>query len=223
MTLKELQTAVKKSKLNAYIVTRSNMFIGQDLLDDENPLRALTGFSGSAGTLVVTPDKAFLLVDGRYEIQAARQTNPDEVKIICGRNNLLAQCLTGLFGGKPAKVGFNSFTNAVRGIERLAERFPDIAFIPDTSQIFANNIFGRPCRVLNTKSNFAASGATKNRQHQQPYRFLRLRRLPLHGRRQRFLAFKHPFRRAPRHAAGPCLRAVGQRRTHYPVRRQPEL
>ena len=39
MTLKELQTAVKKSKLNAYIVTRSNMFIGQDLLDDENPLR----------------------------------------------------------------------------------------------------------------------------------------------------------------------------------------
>lgn len=71
MTLKELQTAVKKSKLNAYIVTRSNMFIGQDLLDDENPLRALTGFSGSAGTLVVTPDKAFLLVDGRYEIQAA--------------------------------------------------------------------------------------------------------------------------------------------------------
>ena len=179
MTLKELQTAVKKSKLNAYIVTRSNMFIGQDLLDGENPLRALTGFSGSAGTLVVTPDKAFLLVDGRYEIQAARQTNPDEVKIICGRNNLLAQCLTGLFGGKPAKVGFNSFTNAVRGIERLAERFPDIAFIPDSSQIF--------------------------------------------GRRQRFLAFKHPFRRAPRHAAGPCLRAVGQRRTHYPVRRQPEL
>ena len=59
MTLKELQTAVKKSKLNAYIVTRSNMFIGQDLLDGENPLRALTGFSGSAGTLVVTPDKLF--------------------------------------------------------------------------------------------------------------------------------------------------------------------
>ena len=134
------------------------MFIGQDLLDDENPLRALTGFSGSAGTLVVTPDKAFLLVDGRYEIQAARQTNPDKVKIICGRNNLLAQCLTGLFGGKPAKVGFNSFTNAVRGIERLAERFPDIAFIPDTSQIFANNIFGRPCRVFEHKIEFCGVG-----------------------------------------------------------------
>lgn len=157
MTLKELQTR-RKSKLNAYIVTRSNMFIGQDLLDGENPLRALTGFSGSAGTLVVTPDKAFLLVDGRYEIQAARQTNPDEVKIICGRNNLLAQCLTGLFGGKPAKVGFNSFTNAVRGIERLAERFPDIAFIPDTSQIFANNIFGRPCRVFEHKIKFCGVG-----------------------------------------------------------------
>ena len=221
MTLKELQTAVKKSKLNAYIVTRSNMFIGQDLLDGENPLRALTGFSGSAGTLVVTPDKAFLLVDGRYEIQAARQTNPDEVKIICGRNNLLAQCLTGLFGGKPAKVGFNSFTNAVRGIERLAERFPDIAFIPDTSQIFANNIFGRPCRVFEHKIEFCGVG--RNEKIGGISRFLRLRCLSLHGRRQRFLAFKHPFRRAPRHAAGPCLRAVGQRRTHYPVRRQPEL
>lgn len=199
------------------------MFIGQDLLDGENPLRALTGFSGSAGTLVVTPDKAFLLVDGRYEIQAARQTNPDEVKIICGRNNLLAQCLTGLFGGKPAKVGFNSFTNAVRGIERLAERFPDIAFIPDTSQIFANNIFGRPCRVFEHKIEFCGVGRNEKSAASAAVSVPAAAMLISSRPPTAFPGFKHPFRRAPRHAAGPCLRAVGQRRTHYPVRRQPEL
>lgn len=152
--LKKLQTAIKKSKLNAYIVTRSNMFIGQDLLDDENPLLALTGFSGSAGTLVVTPDLAFLLVDGRYELQAARQTNPDEVQIICGRGNLLSQCLSNLFKDKSAKIGFNSFTNAIRSIERLIELFPNQTFVPDPSQIFANNIFGDSCRVFEHKIEF---------------------------------------------------------------------
>ena len=154
MTLKDLQDSVKKHKLNAYIITRSNMFIGQDLLNCENQLQALTGFSGSAGTLVVTPNKAFLLVDGRYEIQATKQTNPNEIKIICGRGNLLAQCLTELFGGKPARVGFNSLTNAIKNIERLSELFSEITFVPDASEIFANNICDTPCQVFEHKIEF---------------------------------------------------------------------
>ena len=154
MTLKELQSAVKKHKLDAYIVTRSNMFIGQDLLDSENPLPELTGFNGSAGTLVVTPDKAFLSVDGRYEIQAARQTDPDKINIVCERGNPLIQCLNKLFEGKAAKVGFNAFTNSIQSVEHLRRRFPNISFMPDASEIFANNRCNSPCRVFEHKIEF---------------------------------------------------------------------
>ena len=65
MTLEELQAKLKKRKIDAYIVTRNNMFLGQDVLEEENQLFGLTGFSGSAGTLIGLQDKAVLLVDGR--------------------------------------------------------------------------------------------------------------------------------------------------------------
>jgi hypothetical protein len=39
----------------------------------QRPLAFLTGFTGSAGTAVVTPDKAILATDGRYFAQAEKQ------------------------------------------------------------------------------------------------------------------------------------------------------
>ena len=154
MTLSELQNSIKKHKLDAYIITRSNMFIGQDVLDEENPLLNLTSFSGSAGTLVVTPSKTFLLVDGRYEIQAARQTDKEFVEVICGKGNLLSLCLEKLFKNKKAKIGFNSLTNAVQSIEVLERFFPNLSFVADDSAIFENNLCGKPCQVFEHKLEF---------------------------------------------------------------------
>jgi len=44
-------------------------------------IRYLTGFRGSAGALLVTPDNAVLFVDGRYKTQAAQQTDGVEVVV----------------------------------------------------------------------------------------------------------------------------------------------
>jgi len=79
MTIHELQ---KQMDSDALIIFRNNQFLGQDILDEENLILSLTGFSGSAGTLIITRKKAFLFVDGRYEIQAKKQTNAREVSVI---------------------------------------------------------------------------------------------------------------------------------------------
>ena len=42
----------------------------------EERLAWLTGFTGSAGFLIVLPDKAVLFTDGRYTLQAREQTDP---------------------------------------------------------------------------------------------------------------------------------------------------
>lgn len=47
-------------------------------------IRYLTGFTGSAGHLLVTPDTAILVTDGRYRTQAAEQTSGIEVRISPG-------------------------------------------------------------------------------------------------------------------------------------------
>ncbi|MEY2959496.1 MAG: hypothetical protein RLZZ01_2064, partial [Actinomycetota bacterium] len=43
------------------------------LVTDLTNVRWLTGFTGSAATLVVAPDRAVLVTDGRYREQAAHQ------------------------------------------------------------------------------------------------------------------------------------------------------
>lgn len=83
MKLADLQKKLKSEKLDGYLVTRNNMFLGQDVRDDENLIEQLTGFSGSDGSLLILRDKTILFVDGRYELQAPQETNPREVEVFC--------------------------------------------------------------------------------------------------------------------------------------------
>lgn len=69
-------------KADALIIFRTNHFLGQDILDSENKILELTGFSGSAGTLIITRSHAFLFVDGRYEIQARLQTDSQQISVV---------------------------------------------------------------------------------------------------------------------------------------------
>ena len=58
MQLADLQKRLKSAKLDGYLVTRNNMFPEQDIRKDENLLYKLTGFTGSAGSLLILRDKA---------------------------------------------------------------------------------------------------------------------------------------------------------------------
>ena len=64
----DYQVLLKQNE--AMIVCRNNMFLGEDVLTKENKILELTGFTGSAGLLVIGAEKVWLLVDGRYAIQA---------------------------------------------------------------------------------------------------------------------------------------------------------
>lgn len=71
--LKQLREKMKENHVDAYIVC-TNDFHGSEYVGDYFKTREyLSGFSGSAGTLVVTDDEAGLWTDGRYFIQAAKQ------------------------------------------------------------------------------------------------------------------------------------------------------
>lgn len=62
------------------------MFLNQDVRNDENLVRLLTGFTGSDGSLLILRDKAILFVDGRYELQAPRETDSREVEVFCTKD-----------------------------------------------------------------------------------------------------------------------------------------
>ncbi len=88
----QLQHKLKEeSKLEGIFIPHGDMHLGEYLLEHDEVLRFLTGFSGSAGWLVVTADQAALFVDSRYTLQAKEQCQGQGLAVLdMGFQNLKA-------------------------------------------------------------------------------------------------------------------------------------
>ena len=83
--------------------------------------RYLTGFSGSNALLLVTPTETVFLTDGRYKIQAARET-PGFERVILPQGSDLAQSAAEEINKRGLKrVGFESNTLTVAAFTKLKE------------------------------------------------------------------------------------------------------
>ena len=71
--LATLRREMAQHGMNGYVVVTDD-FHGSEYVGDFFKARAyLSGFTGSAGTLVILPERAALWTDGRYFLQAADQ------------------------------------------------------------------------------------------------------------------------------------------------------
>ncbi len=75
--LQRLKSTLAASGLDGLIVPLTDEHRNEYIPDARQRLAWLTGFTGSAGTLVVLGDRAVLFVDGRYTVQAKQQLDPD--------------------------------------------------------------------------------------------------------------------------------------------------
>ncbi|NXG59799.1 XPP2 aminopeptidase, partial [Hemiprocne comata] len=71
--LAALRDAMRALGLHAYIVPSTDAHMSEYIAERDSRLRWLTGFTGSAGTGVVTQGRAALWTDSRYWTQAERQ------------------------------------------------------------------------------------------------------------------------------------------------------
>lgn len=77
-----LRSAMKKSSIDAYIIVTDD-FHGSEYVGDYFKTREfMSGFTGSAGTLVVLPNESALWTDGRYFIQAEEQLAGSEIELM---------------------------------------------------------------------------------------------------------------------------------------------
>ena len=85
MTIKQklnaLRILMKEKKIDAYLVPTDD-FHGAEYVGDYFKCRKyITGFTGSAGTAIITQDMAGLWTDGRYFIQAADQLRDTTIEL----------------------------------------------------------------------------------------------------------------------------------------------
>lgn len=134
MNLSEFQSQLKPNGLDAYIVTRNNMFLGQDILQEENKIEALTGFSGSAGTLLAFTDKAYLFVDGRYTLQAAQEVDTNAVTVITTNGESLATWMQNNLQ-ESFKIAYNPWCHSISEVDYWNRALKKHFFIEDTQNL----------------------------------------------------------------------------------------
>lgn len=79
--LQQLREEMKKAQVQAYLVLSSDPHMSEYLPEHWNCRSYLSGFDGSAGTLVVTETESGLWTDGRYFIQAEKQISDSEIQL----------------------------------------------------------------------------------------------------------------------------------------------
>ncbi len=72
---------MRSAGLDAFVVPRSDEFLGEYVPARGERLYWLTGFAGSAGTAIVGLEQAAIFVDGRYTVQVTEQVDPDLFEI----------------------------------------------------------------------------------------------------------------------------------------------
>jgi Xaa-Pro aminopeptidase len=70
-----LRKSIEKHKLNVFLQPVQDEYMNEYPPASARRVEWLSGFAGSAGTVVVTLDKAALFVDGRYTLQAKNQVD----------------------------------------------------------------------------------------------------------------------------------------------------
>ncbi|MGA6937944.1 MAG: aminopeptidase P family N-terminal domain-containing protein, partial [Pseudolabrys sp.] len=114
----ELRSEFRRLGLDGFLVPRADRQQNEYLPASEERLAWLTGFTGSAGALVVLADRAALFVDGRYTVQANAQVDGKifsiEHLVEHPPEQWLEQNLS-----KGAKLGYDPWLHTSEQVERL--------------------------------------------------------------------------------------------------------
>ena len=71
--ISRLREKMQEAEIDMYLVPTADFHQSEYVGDYFKVRKWLSGFSGSAGTLVVTMDSAYMWTDGRYFIQAVKE------------------------------------------------------------------------------------------------------------------------------------------------------
>ncbi len=132
--IEQLILRMKEQEIFACIVPTDD-FHGSEYVSAHFKLREyLSGFTGSAGTLVVTLDGAALWTDGRYFLQAERELSGSGIELMRMGEKSVPSIERYLLEHLPtnSRLGFDGRILSARFVKRLGEtlRELDVQFVP---------------------------------------------------------------------------------------------
>ena len=72
--IKKIKIALIKNKIDGYIIPKNDEFFGEYISKYNDRLNYISKFSGSYGFALILRNTNYLFVDGRYTLQASKQS-----------------------------------------------------------------------------------------------------------------------------------------------------
>ena len=124
----KLKKIFEREKIDGYIIPKNDEFFGEYTPDYNDRLNFISGFTGSYGFALVLKNKNYLFVDGRYTLQAKRESGKN-FKIIefpkLLPKNTLSVFFVNSFGSNPIdkllffKISFGIFFGKVKTLKNF--------------------------------------------------------------------------------------------------------
>ncbi|MGS0681019.1 aminopeptidase P family protein [Shewanella sp. 125m-7] len=105
--LSAIRSEMAKSHLDAFIIPRADEYLGEYVPEHNERMLWASGFTGSAGMIIVLKDRAAIFVDGRYTVQVRQQVDGNLFEYLSLHDTPQAQWLIEQLGAN-AKVGFDA-------------------------------------------------------------------------------------------------------------------
>ncbi|CTQ51366.1 aminopeptidase P family protein [Jannaschia donghaensis] len=124
----KLRDWMADQNLDAFLVPRADAHQGEYVAPRDERMAWISGFTGSAGFVVVLRDRAAVFTDGRYTVQVKAQTDSDVFETVNWPATGLADWLPDALpdGGR---VGFDAMLHPVDQMKSLSD-LPGIDFVP---------------------------------------------------------------------------------------------
>ena len=113
--LKKIQDDLKTNQLDAVLIAKSDPFLSGYYPPYKNRIEKVCGFKGSAGTLLITQEKAYLFVDSRYTEQAKKETDLEVFEV--PRDTTISNWMKEHLSGK--RVVFDSAVHSYHWYEEM--------------------------------------------------------------------------------------------------------
>ncbi|XP_058505376.1 xaa-Pro aminopeptidase 2 [Solea solea] len=160
LQLQELREQMLHQNIYAYIIPGTDAHLSEYIAPRDARMAFMTGFTGSAGTAVVTQTKATLWTDSRYWVQAERQMDcnwelKEDVSIISLAAWLISEVPSGgrigfdpfLFSLKTQEDYVLNLDSSNRSLKSIPENLVDKVW-NDKPSIGAENLTRLPDRVI---------------------------------------------------------------------------
>lgn len=113
--LSRFRDKMREKELSIAIVRATDNYLNEYIPIDENDRYYLSGFSGSQGDMLITSNKAYLFVDGRYYTQADLEVPLSHIQVVrvpfgLSNEETLLQVLVELINQShsPIRLGFDT-------------------------------------------------------------------------------------------------------------------